>query len=498
MKEEKSYLYRCVLCYSDLIAIASETKIQCSKCKTKYPSIDGIHIMLSEPMGFLNTWINKIKISGDRFSNEQNEYETVKDNLDFRVRKRAEKILSGRSMNIDLVERQLSKCRDLLKDIQYEPKFSDLPYQLLCGWEPTSMLPYFYQDWGNTDQLDRVANLFKDAIDKHTTSRTRSVVIGSGAGGLLKKLSSNFETTYGVELSLPIHLIAKSMIEGDIIEYDLEARPWSLERTNISIQSNAEANPADIRYIAADALNLPFPSNSISVVVTQFITDIIGAPANLAKEIHRILEPGGIWIDLSLPFRVPTDPMLLPNRTHEDAGAFLEDNGFEVVSINRQRYTEGNTAPVIEWGDQMQRAPIFFTGRKVPKKNNNVDNFFAYWYRNKDPSIWGMCPNHVSERELSILRGTTLSRGGKKRPVTAIQIDGRILNLTPDLAQGLEAILDLMDGTNSIRKISKNIDISEDELLRFCRILCRVEIIEIFTNQKIETMKPANETENAS
>jgi len=497
MKENKNHLYRCAVCHSDLIAIDFETEIQCSKCKTKYPSIDGVHIMLSEPMGFLNTWINKIKTDRDQLSGEKSEFETVKDNLDFRVRKRAEKILSGKSMNIDLVERHMSKCRDLLKDIQYNPKFSDLPYQLLCGWEPRAMLPYFYQDWGNTDQLDRVAELFKDAIDKYTTSRSRSVVIGSGAGGLLKKLSSNFETTYGVELSLPIHLIAKSMIEGNTIEYDLEG---SSERTNISIKSSAEINLADIKYIAADALNLPFPSNSISVVVTQFITDIIEAPANLAKEIHRVLETGGIWIDLSLPFRVPTDPKLLQNRTHEDAGAFLEDNGFEVVSINRQRYTNCNTAPAIEWDNQTQHTPIFFTGRKMLKENNNADDYFADWYQKRDPSIWEMFPNLVGEREITILRGTTLSKGGKKSPVTAIQIKGlsQLFRLTPVLVEGLEVILELMDGTNPIRKIANNINIPEDELLRFCRVLCRMEIIEISTSQKIETIKLAKGVINAN
>jgi SAM-dependent methyltransferase/uncharacterized protein YbaR (Trm112 family) len=490
MKQNKKHLYRCAVCHSDLIALDLDTKIQCSQCKTEYPLIDGVHIMLSEPMGFVNTWISKVKADRDQLSADKNELETTKDNLDCRVRERAEKVLSGKSMNIDLVETHMSSCRDFMKGMQYKPKFSDLPYQLLCGWEPTAMLPYFYQDWGNTEQLDRVAEMFKSAVDKYATSRSHAVVIGSGAGGLLKRLSNNFETTYGVELSLPIHLIAKSMIEGNTIEYNLEARPGSLERTNISIKSRAEKKPTDIKYVAADAFNLPFPSNSVSVVVTQYITDIISAPAKLAKEIHRVLESGGIWIDLSLPFRVPSDPKLLPNRTHEEAGAFLEDNGFKVVSMDRQRYINCNTAPAIQWGGQIQHTPIFFTGRKMNKENCNTDDYFANWYKSGDPGIWELCPQLVDGREITILRGKTLSKRDKKSAMSAIQIKGlnKLFSLTPALVQGLETILELMDGTNPIRKIHNSIDIPEDELLRFCRILCRMEIIDIPTGPKTETV----------
>jgi SAM-dependent methyltransferase len=171
------------------------------------------------------------------------------------------------------------------------------------GWSLDQLVPYFYRDWAGTKEANRLGMLFTHAIEDYCGDLRHSVaVLGAGACGLLHRISGFFTSSFGVDLSVPALLLARRLMEGEELYLHLNLPYGRFPRAQRQIRLAAPEKKAEgLTLIAADVNNLPFPSSSLSCVITQYIMDLVPDQARLASEVYRVLAPGGVWINYGIP-----------------------------------------------------------------------------------------------------------------------------------------------------------------------------------------------------
>jgi SAM-dependent methyltransferase len=71
----------------------------------------------------------------------------------------------------------------------------------------------------------------------------------------------------------------------------------------IALVRRAASTTENIRVLRADGLNLPFEENAFDGIVASDLIDVVRDPAHLAREMHRVLKPGGRFISWVQNFR---------------------------------------------------------------------------------------------------------------------------------------------------------------------------------------------------
>ncbi len=263
-------MYQCIACRGDLIDESPSTKI-CSHCGNIYPLINEISVfLLPDVFSSLQGFIIEMEETKSSFAK-------INDNLeDFErysepgiLANRIGMIKKGMASNLDVLEKSCQPIMDFLQNCSGQD--NTLAWgSVRSGFSFHDMLPYFYQDWFGTHDFADVKNLFGKTITEHCKDRESVAVLGAGACGLLHSIADNFQVSYGVDLSLPTLLTAKQFIEGEPLTYHLQKADWQkVELTP------PESTTKNIRYIASDVMNMPFKSASLSVVVTQYMLDIV-------------------------------------------------------------------------------------------------------------------------------------------------------------------------------------------------------------------------------
>lgn len=110
---------------------------------------------------------------------------------------------------------------------------------------------------------------------------------------------------------------------------DIEVHGVDADPTAIAQASTSErALEADL-----DAGPLPYPDGMFDAVLAKDIFEHVRFPGPLAREIHRIMKPGGVLIAsvvMARPRRVWADYTHLRGFTRDSARLLLEDAGFRV------------------------------------------------------------------------------------------------------------------------------------------------------------------------
>lgn len=69
---------------------------------------------------------------------------------------------------------------------------------------------------------------------------------------------------------------------------------FALDYDGIALQSIEPNNFSRVQYVQGDAMCLPFPDNSVNVVVCAQVYEHVPNDAYLFREIYRVLSPGGM------------------------------------------------------------------------------------------------------------------------------------------------------------------------------------------------------------
>jgi hypothetical protein len=204
------------------------------------------------------------------------------------------------------------------------------------GWTVDSLVPYLLRDWTGTSELETISARIGEALKRSFPDPSgKSVVFaGCGAGGVLAGISPEFHRVLGFDLTLPIVVAARHLLDGNSLDLAL---PRAINRAGHMTLRRHDGRAArfDVDVAAMDALNTAFTDASVDCVVTSFLLDLIPEPLSLADEIHRILSKDGVWINYG-----PSGSLTALLRFDDiETASFLEGAGFSVMSTETYRST---------------------------------------------------------------------------------------------------------------------------------------------------------------
>lgn len=323
-----SWDYRCLHCRAPL-AVEGVT-LRCSGCDCHYPAIAGIPVLVRDAFAYMHSEkaalvqacadARRRKGSLNRIGRDaclpDESLERLYDSLDSEIA-RAETLLH--LCRFGEIEGETPKGR---------PRSS--------GWTVDALLPYLLRDWTGTRELEHAGARIGAALKRVLPAPSgKSVVFAAcGAGGLLGELPPEFDRVLGFDLTLPVLAAARCLLDGGSLELAL---PRAINKIGLATLRRREARPSGsfIALAAMDAFDTAFADDSVDCVVTSFLLDLVSDPHAVAKEIHRILSHGGVWINYG-----PSGPLKALLRFDEiETPAFIEASGFAVVAADAFRAT---------------------------------------------------------------------------------------------------------------------------------------------------------------
>jgi len=199
--------------------------------------------------------------------------------------------------------------------------------------------------------------------------------------------------------------LAARVAPGEVVGVDLET-------SQLELAQQDSANPPNLRFIQAGVYQLPFPDAYFDAAFSHALFEHIAEPVRAAREIHRVLKPGGI-VGLCSPvwdtfvFR-PHDPEVIAaaklfRRIQEALGGdtsigiklagILREAGFPLIISSTPRYEYMNDLSVMGSFliDRLERAPkqddVFARGWIDPASLDRMLQTLRKWQMQTD----GLC-----------------------------------------------------------------------------------------------------------
>jgi ubiquinone/menaquinone biosynthesis C-methylase UbiE len=134
---------------------------------------------------------------------------------------------------------------------------------------------------------------------------------------------------------------------GSVCKYIAEKYPWSVtgvdvDPKQIQIAQESSRDVPNIRFVEADATNIPFPDNNFDIVLSFGTTHHIHDWPKALSEIKRVLKPEGyfIYYDLVYPRLLAGLAKLLMRSygivTMPELNSFIVANGYREVSTSKR------------------------------------------------------------------------------------------------------------------------------------------------------------------
>lgn len=193
-----------------------------------------------------------------------------------------------------------------------------------------------HRDWGwgddESDENRRALELCAKVLDGPLG---RTLVLGAGAGRLTYDLHRGHggAETIAIDVDPLLVFVATRVIAGG--EVALTENPGNanrLGRVTLRRTLRAPEGPATgIEYLFADGLAPPFPAGRFDTVVTPWFIDQVPEDLrDLVGTIHRLLAPGGRWLNYG-PLIYPGATPLLVHFSLEEVHELVAQAGFELT-----------------------------------------------------------------------------------------------------------------------------------------------------------------------
>jgi SAM-dependent methyltransferase len=275
-----------------------EPDIVCSGCGHHYPQLGAIPILLRDPETYLRSCraqLGLLEQQTDRTIQSIEQQLHAADVLDTtKARCRA---------LIQAVREQANEIRAILEPVTGAPNAAasgDVP-------APLQYIHYLYRDWGwpwsPDGENERILSLV-DAV-KAKQSLGRTLVLGAGACRLaydLHRRDSTAETTV-LDIEPFLFTCAHTLIRGgsltiheanaEVQETEHAATVWNLRAPHGAIAEDR------FHFVIADGLEPPFAPEAFDTIVTPWFIDVVPPDLrDVISSIHRLLRPGGRWINV--------------------------------------------------------------------------------------------------------------------------------------------------------------------------------------------------------
>jgi SAM-dependent methyltransferase/uncharacterized protein YbaR (Trm112 family) len=459
--EDRDTPYSCISCGAPSLR-ATPIEFRCGNCCRSYPIVDSIPIFTLRPAAHLAATLQALRSAGDKVRQlaiALNRVE-VAQFVPATTRERGQRALLGMSANLALANAHLKSVALVLPEPLPDLEFLDRIANLGAGWSCDAMLPYFYQDWGPTEDFESAKNSIVTAFQRHLSHSEAIAVIGAGACGLVHAVADEFDQAYGVDLSIPTLLIARSVLLGHPMVVHLEHAGWAAVEVR-----NRESPRSNVRLAVADAINLPFQDHSLSAVLTQYVMDIVGNPRRVTAEIMRVLRPGGLWINFSLPLRLPDLPQELGSFTLDELEEFLRPLGFQLLESRHVYFKLLNVEKISEPTESCRHKVHFFVSQKPVNSVQSSEVYSRCLALVNDEGWWKSVPKISPARGAEFITTTDF---GSERIDRRVEVSFGLIRipgvgafprhtLEEDDMCRLKHILELIDGNRTYGEILSTI-----------------------------------------
>lgn len=168
-------------------------------------------------------------------------------------------------------------------------------------------LTNIFRDWAwnngeNKDALNLVKQVWDDGFEQSDVA-----VLGAGAGRLAYDLAREFNCQNLILIDnnpLLLHLADRMIAGEELTLYELPLTPENVGDVAVEHQLKAPNRDAlsSCYCVLADVLDLPLKEESLDVIVTPWLVDVIEDDfKDFSRRLRKILKPGGQWIHLG-PF----------------------------------------------------------------------------------------------------------------------------------------------------------------------------------------------------
>jgi uncharacterized protein YbaR (Trm112 family) len=323
---------RCPRCAAGIDV--GESTIVCPGCAQTYPRLGEIPVLLADSQAYLASCRQQLALL------EREAGETVKkieaelpaaDMLPI-TRTRCHAVIEG-------IRGQLADVRALVEPLltaaasesEGLPPYGDVPATL-------EYLPYLHRDWASPSEPDGENERALATVEAVLEGRLlgRTLVLGAGACRLAYDLHRRHPAAEIVVIDLDpvLFCAAHAVTRGEsvsvreanweICEVEHSSREWVL---------TAPDGPVDhdrFHFMLADGVDPPFAPGMADTVVTPWFID--QGPEDVRDFIgtlHRLLKPGGLWLNLG-PLRYEPDVPITLRFAREELFDLVARSGFRL------------------------------------------------------------------------------------------------------------------------------------------------------------------------
>jgi SAM-dependent methyltransferase len=484
LKASRDLFYRCVRCSSSLVE-CEDKSLACDVCHAQYPIIGKVRGLTFKPNRLL-------RAQAGRVNERYREVAKLKSDLEEtggagHSPEALSQALRGYDRwlaDLDLLEQLMQPVRDYL--VSQPPPGNPLDDFLLeSGWPSFRMLPYFYRDWAGTAEATFVTDLFTRAIEKYCGDRRGGVaVLGCGAGRLAYDFSDLFPAVFGVELAVDSLLLAQALLDG--AEVDLHFNfPYPhipIDQPTVRLKGPAR-RAGNIELAAADVSRLPFSSGSLQCVTTQYLLDVVTSPDSVYREIHRVLAPGGLWINFSNLSENNSPPEVRPFDQLNNLGlsGFFRRYGFNLLEEAVHRFSLLDLSALSKWAPANLETPVFFVARKEDGPGLEATDEVAAFFAGRSDRVWTMVPKIATP--IQVVRSRSFTGQGVDE-VTRLEIFQASRPVDPEMALLSEGLLQMIDGTRTLGEIFGALQANYGDLIPdddFLTLFCELADLRLIT-----------------
>ncbi len=267
--------------------------LHCTTCNVTYPAPFGIPLLLAKADAYLaETYIGSVR----------DEQRVAELSEAFGTAGFAERAASERgnrsffeqmseTLEPEVAARYLADAAILARSASAPPA------------EYSDPVPYALRDWsgleGAESELGRLDARIRRLLPPRTEG-TCAVVLGAGTGRTAANLRDHFDHVLAIDRSFAMAYAYERVQRGDLALWETHLQTEGAQplAPRLLKPPNGHArSKGSISFWVADASSLPVPDASVDVVCCFYFLDVIRLSA-LAREVRRVLRPGGCLVNL--------------------------------------------------------------------------------------------------------------------------------------------------------------------------------------------------------